>query len=90
VKRGVKYLGGILSGGIGMNDVHTICLYALLGNSTFTVMMKSVFNLDMDVLDDDFLVRLVHESKKSKIVIATRANWMIGKSSRSAYPTAMI
>ena len=65
VKGGVKYLGDILSGGIGMNDVHTICLYALLGNSTFTVMMKSVFNLDMDSLDGDFLVRLVHESKKS-------------------------
>jgi hypothetical protein len=50
VKRGVKYLGDILSGGIGMNDVHTICLYALLGNSTFTVMMKSLFNMELDGL----------------------------------------
>ena len=64
VKRGVNYLGDILSGGIGMNDTHTISLHALLGNRTFTVMMKSIFNLDMDGLDGDFLVRLKHESHK--------------------------
>ena len=27
VKRGVRYLGDILSGGVGMNDIHTISLY---------------------------------------------------------------
>jgi hypothetical protein len=56
VKGGVKYLGDILNGGIGMNDMHTICLYALLGKSTFTVMMKSIFNMELDGLDGDFLV----------------------------------
>ena len=50
VKGGVKYLGDILSVGVGMNDVHTICLYALLGNSTFTFMMKSIFNLDIPLV----------------------------------------
>jgi len=64
VKRGVNYLGDILSGGIGMNDTYTISLHALLGNRTFTVMMKSIFNLDMDGLAGDFLVRLKHESRK--------------------------
>ena len=47
-----------------MNDVHTICLYALLGNSTFTVMMKSVFNMELDGLDGDFLVRLKRKAKR--------------------------
>ena len=64
VKRGAKYLGDILSGGVGMNDMQTISLYALLGNSTFAVMFKNVFNLDMDGLDGDFLVRLKRESNK--------------------------
>ena len=64
VKRGAKYLGDILSGGVGMNDMQTISLYALLGNSTFAVMFKNVFNLDMDGLDGDFLVRLKCESNK--------------------------
>jgi len=61
VKGGVKYLGDILSGGVGMNDIHVICLYALLGNHTFADMMKSVFNMEMDGLDCDFLERLKHE-----------------------------
>ena len=47
-----------------MNDMHTISLYALLGNSTFAVMLQNVFNLDMDGLDRDFLVRLKRESNK--------------------------
>jgi hypothetical protein len=64
VKGGVKNLGDILSGGVGMNDIHTISLYALLGNSTFAVLLKNVFNLDMDGLLGDFLVRLKHECKK--------------------------
>ena len=64
VKRGAKYLGDILSGGVGMNDMQTISLYALLGNSTFAVMFKNVFNLDMDGLDGDFLVRLKCESTR--------------------------
>jgi hypothetical protein len=64
VKGGVKRLGDILSGGVGMNDMHTICLYALMGNSTFTIMMKSVFNLELDGLDGDFLVRLKREHKR--------------------------
>ena len=49
-----------------MNDMHTICLYALLGNSTFTVTMKSVFNMDLDGLDGDFLVRLNHKDKAKR------------------------
>ena len=49
-----------------MNDMHTISLHALLGNSTFAVMLKKVFNLDMDGLDGDFLVRFAHESQKKK------------------------
>ena len=67
VKGGVKYLGNILSGGVGMNDMHTISFYALLGNTTFSVMMKSIFNLDMDGLDGDFLVRMRHESYQSNV-----------------------
>ena len=66
--KGGEYLRDILSGGVGMNDMHTICLYALLGNSTFTVMMKSVFNMDLDDLDGDFLVRLNHKAKRKKRV----------------------
>ena len=58
VRIGVQYLGDILSGGVGMNDIHT------LGNSTFADMFKNVFNLDMDGLDGDFLVRLKCESNK--------------------------
>ena len=49
-----------------MNDIHTISLYALLGNSTFTVMMKSVFNLDLDGLDGDFFVRLTRENDRER------------------------
>ena len=64
VKGGVKCLEDILSGGVGMNDIHTISLYVLLGNSTFAVMLKNIFNLDMDGLDDDFLVRLKCESTR--------------------------
>jgi hypothetical protein len=66
VKGGVKYLGDILSGGVGMNDIHVICLYALLGNRTFADMMKSVFNMEMDGLDCDFLERLKHEKYKKQ------------------------
>ncbi len=66
VKVGVKYLGDILSGGVGMHDIHTISLYALLGNGTFADMMKRVFNLNMDGLYGDFLVRFAHESQKKK------------------------
>ena len=44
--------------------IYTISLYALLGNSTFAVLLKNVFNLDMDGLLGDFLVRLKHECKK--------------------------
>ena len=57
VKGGVKSLGSILSGGIGMNDIHTISLNALLGDSTFAVLLKNIFNLE---LDGDFLVGLKH------------------------------
>jgi hypothetical protein len=39
-------------------------LYVLLGNNTFIVMMKSVFNMELDGLDGDFLVRLRHEHKR--------------------------
>jgi hypothetical protein len=63
VKGGVKCLGDILSGGVGMNDVHTICLYALLGNSTFTVLLKNIYNLDMNGLVGDFPLTAAHESK---------------------------
>ena len=49
-----------------MNDIHTISLYALLGNSTFTVMMKSIFNLDLDGLDGDFFVRLTRENDRER------------------------
>ena len=64
VKGGVKRLRDILSGGVGMNDIHVICLYALLGNRTFADMMKNVFNLELDGLDGDFLVRLKREHKR--------------------------
>jgi len=67
VKGGVKYLGDILSGGVGMNDLHTISLYVLLGNSTFAVMMKSVFNMELDGLDGDFLVRWKREHKRRNV-----------------------
>jgi hypothetical protein len=67
VKGGVKYLGDILSGGVGMNDIHTISLYVLLGNSTFAVMMKSVFNMELDGLDGDFLVRWKREHKRRNV-----------------------
>jgi hypothetical protein len=73
VKGGVKLLGDILSRGVGMNDIHVICLYALLGNRTFADMMKDIFNLDLDGLVGDFLVRLkrekltaAHENNKKK------------------------
>jgi hypothetical protein len=54
VKRGVKYLGDILSGGIGMHDIHTISLYASSGHSTFTAMIKNVFEQELggDSMDD--------------------------------------
>jgi hypothetical protein len=65
VKGGVKRLGYILSGGVGMNDIHVICLYALLGNRTFTVLLKNVFNLDMNGLVGDFLLTAAHESKNN-------------------------
>ena len=68
MKGGVKCLGDILSGGVGMNDVHTNCLYALLGNSTFTVLLKNVFNLDMNGLVGDFLLTAAHEREKRIIV----------------------
>jgi hypothetical protein len=55
VKRGVQFLGDILSGGVCMHDIHTISLYALLGTSTFAVMLKNLFKLE---LDGDFLVGL--------------------------------
>ena len=64
VKGGVKCLRDILRGGIGMNDVHTICLYALLGNSTFTVLLKNIFNLDRNGLVGDFLLMAAHEREK--------------------------
>jgi hypothetical protein len=66
VKGGVKRLGYILSGGVGMNDIHVICLYALLGNRTFTVLLKNVFNLDMNGLVGDFLLTAAHKSKSNK------------------------
>ena len=50
-----------------MNDIHTICLYVLLGNSTFAVMMKSVFNMELDGLDGDFLVRWKREHKRRNV-----------------------
>jgi len=68
VKGGVKCLRDFLSGGVGMNDVHTICLYALLGNSTITVLLKDVFNLDMNGLVGDFLLMAAHEIEKRIIV----------------------
>jgi hypothetical protein len=69
MKGGIKRLGDILSGGVGMNDMHTLCLYALLGNSTFTIMMKSVFNLELDgLVVGDILVRLKREIKRRKVV----------------------
>ena len=69
VKGGVKRLGDILSGGVGMNYVHTICLYALLGNSTFTILLKNVFNLDMNgLVVGDILVRLKREHERRKVV----------------------
>ena len=49
-----------------MHDIHTISLYALLGNGTFADMMKRVFNLNMDGLYGDFLVRFAHESQTKK------------------------
>jgi len=67
VKRGVKHLEDILSGGVGMNDIHVISLYVLLGNRTFNDMMKSVFNLDMDGLNGDFLVRLNRERQRRNV-----------------------
>ena len=67
-KRGVKCLGDILSGGVGMNDIHVICLYALLGNRTFADMMKDIFNLDLDGLVGDFLVRLKRDAKRRKVI----------------------
>ena len=72
VKGGVKCLGDILSGGVGMNDIHVIFLYALLGNRTFADMMKSVFNMKLDGLDGDFLVRLKHEKYNKKNCDAKR------------------
>jgi hypothetical protein len=67
VKGGIKRLGDILSRGVGMNDMHTICLYSLLGNSTFTIMMKSVFNLELDgLVVGDILVRLKREHQRRK------------------------
>jgi hypothetical protein len=68
VKGGVKCLGDILSGGVGMNDIHVICLYALLGNRTFADMMKNIFNLDLDGLVGDFLVRLKRDAKRRKVI----------------------
>jgi hypothetical protein len=69
MKGGIMCLGDILSGGVGMNDMHTICLYALLGNSTFTIMMKNVFNLELDgLVVGDILVRLKREHERSKVV----------------------
>jgi hypothetical protein len=42
VERKVKYIGDILSRGIGMHAIHTISLYAIVyassGHSTFTAM----------------------------------------------------
>jgi hypothetical protein len=55
-----------------MNDIHVICLYALLGNRTFADMMKSVFNMKLDGLDGDFLVRLKHEKYNKKNCDAKR------------------
>ena len=43
-------------------------LYVLLGNNTFTVMMKSVFNMELDGLDGDFLVRLKRKHKRRNVV----------------------
>jgi hypothetical protein len=67
VKGGVKCLGDIISGGVGMNDIHVICLYALLGHNTFTDMMKNIFNLDLDGLVGDFLVRLKRDAKRRNV-----------------------
>ena len=50
-----------------MNDIHTISLYVLLGNSTFAVMMKIVFNMELDGLDGDFLVRWKREHKQRNV-----------------------
>jgi hypothetical protein len=68
VKGGVKCPGDILSRGVGMNDIHVICLYALLGNRTFADMMKNIFNQDLDGLVGDFLVRLKRDAKRRKMI----------------------
>ena len=49
-------------------------LYVLLGNNTFTVMMKSVFNMELDGLDGDFLVRLRCECDHKRRKVDDRKN----------------
>jgi hypothetical protein len=67
VKRGVKYLRDNLSRGMGMHGLHTISLYASLGHSTFTVMIKSEFEQDLgDDSMDDYLVRVKHRVKNAR------------------------
>ena len=39
VKGGVKYLGDILSGGIGMNDIHTISI-CIIGKQHFCCLVE--------------------------------------------------
>ena len=57
VKKGVKYLRDILSGGLGIHDINASSIYASLGHRVFTVMMKSVFEQDLggDSLDNFLL-----------------------------------
>ena len=59
VKRGVKYLGDILSRGVNMHDTHTSRFSASMGHRTFTAMMKSIFKLKLGGNSmDDILVRV--------------------------------
>jgi hypothetical protein len=59
VKRGVKALGDVLSKGRGMNYMHTISIYTLLGHNSFDKMMSMVFELEVcENSIEDFLLML--------------------------------
>jgi hypothetical protein len=65
MKREVQALGDVLSEGRGMNNIHTISIYALLGHDSLAMMMKRVF--EQEVGEDsieDFLLMLSQKNQK--------------------------
>jgi hypothetical protein len=55
---GVKHLGDL-----GIHDTHTISLYASLGHSTFTAIMKNVFEqyVGSDSINDFLMMMSVNQ-----------------------------